>query len=83
MKVTGRYFAAAAEAAGRDEEVIGFAPGATLGNLKHQLEGAWRFAVHRNEPIFAPHRGYEALDADLDLANRAQERCAKLGLPSH
>ncbi len=38
MNITVRYFAAAAEAAGRQEETIGFASGSTLGDLKHQLE---------------------------------------------
>ncbi len=38
LNVTVRYFAAAAEAAGRHEETIGFAPGATLGDLKRHLQ---------------------------------------------
>ncbi|MHA6669137.1 MoaD/ThiS family protein [Homoserinimonas sp. A447] len=38
LRVTVRYFAAAAEAAGRQEEYLGFAPGSTLGDLKHTLE---------------------------------------------
>lgn len=38
LRVTVRYFAAAAEAAGRAEETLGFALGATLGDLKLQLE---------------------------------------------
>ena len=38
LKVTVRYFAAAAEAAGRDEETIGFPPGSTLGDLKRHLQ---------------------------------------------
>jgi len=38
MDVTVRYFAAAAEAAGRSEETLGFAAGSTLGDLKDLLE---------------------------------------------
>lgn len=38
MTVTVRYFAAAAEAAGREEESLVFAQGATLGDLKSLLE---------------------------------------------
>jgi len=38
MDVTVRYFAAAAEAAGRDEESLAVAEGATLGDLKTLLE---------------------------------------------
>ncbi len=38
LNVTVRYFAAAAEAAGRDEESLAFAPGATLGELRRLLE---------------------------------------------
>lgn len=38
LDVTVRYFAAAAEAAGRAEETLGFAPGSTLGDLKRTLE---------------------------------------------
>lgn len=38
LRVTVRYFAAAAEAAGCAEETLGFAPGSTLGDLKQQLE---------------------------------------------
>lgn len=37
MKVTVRYFAAAADAAGRDEESLEFGAGATLADLKEQL----------------------------------------------
>lgn len=37
MSVTVRYFAAAAEAAGREEETLAVAEGATLGALKEQL----------------------------------------------
>lgn len=37
MKVTVRYFAAAAEAAGREEEQLDFADTATLGDLKASL----------------------------------------------
>lgn len=38
LRVTVRYFAAAAEAAGRQEEDLGFPHGSTLGDLKHKLE---------------------------------------------
>lgn len=38
LRVTVRYFAAAAEAAGRQEETLEFAPGSTLGDLVHTLE---------------------------------------------
>ncbi len=38
MDVTVRYFAAAAEAAGCEEEQFSVAPGATLGSLKSILE---------------------------------------------
>jgi molybdopterin converting factor small subunit len=38
LNVTVRYFAAAAEAAGRNEEIIRFAPGSTLGHLRLHLE---------------------------------------------
>jgi molybdopterin synthase sulfur carrier subunit len=38
LNVTVRYFAAAAEAAGRKEETFGFAPGSTLGDLKLLLQ---------------------------------------------
>jgi molybdopterin converting factor small subunit len=37
MRVTVRYFAAAAEAAGREEEVLDFAAGATLLDLQRDL----------------------------------------------
>lgn len=37
MDVTIRYFAAAAEAAGREEEQLAFDPGATLASLKSVL----------------------------------------------
>lgn len=37
MSVTVRYFAAAADAAGREEETIEVADGANLGALKEQL----------------------------------------------
>lgn len=37
MDVTVRYFAAAAEAAGREEEQLDFADTATLGDLKSSL----------------------------------------------
>lgn len=51
MNVMIRYFAAAAEAAGREEEALAFADGATLGDLKSQLEqryGAAMSTVLRN-----------------------------------
>lgn len=38
MDVMVRYFAAAAEAAGREEESLRFDPGATLGDLRRVLE---------------------------------------------
>ena len=38
LRVTVRYFAAAAEAAGRQEEDLAFAAGSTLGDLRHKLE---------------------------------------------
>jgi molybdopterin synthase sulfur carrier subunit len=38
MQVTVRYFAAAAEASGVEEETIAFEQGATLGELKALLE---------------------------------------------
>lgn len=38
LRVTVRYFAAAAEAAGCTEETIGFAAGSTLGDLRRRLE---------------------------------------------
>lgn len=38
LRVTVRYFAAAAEAAGRTEETLGFAAGSTLGDLRSRLE---------------------------------------------
>lgn len=38
MDVMVRYFAAAAEAAGREEETLHFAAGATLGDLRALLE---------------------------------------------
>lgn len=38
MNVTIRYFAAAADAAGREHEVLEFPAGATLGDLKIELE---------------------------------------------
>lgn len=37
MKVTVRYFAAARSASGFDDEIIGLAPGATVGALVHTL----------------------------------------------
>ena len=37
MHVTVRYFAAAAEAAGRAEEALSFAAGSTLGDLQRVL----------------------------------------------
>lgn len=37
MSVTIRYFAAAAEAAAREEETLSLPEGATLGTLKHEL----------------------------------------------
>ena len=37
MSVTVRYFAAAADAAGREEETLEVADGATIGALKEQL----------------------------------------------
>ncbi len=47
MRVTVRYFAAAAEAAGRAEESLGFAPGSTLGDLKVRLEQQYGPAMGR------------------------------------
>ncbi|HEU0257528.1 MAG TPA: MoaD/ThiS family protein [Microbacteriaceae bacterium] len=38
MDVLVRYFAAAADAAGREEESLHFAPNATLGDLRSLLE---------------------------------------------
>jgi molybdopterin converting factor small subunit len=38
MNVTVRYFAAAAEASGREQEDLAFPAGATLGDLKAELE---------------------------------------------
>lgn len=38
MNVTVRYFAAAAEASGREKEDLTFPAGATLGDLKTELE---------------------------------------------
>lgn len=38
LRVTVRYFAAAAEAADRAEETLAFVPGSTLGDLKRELE---------------------------------------------
>lgn len=38
MQVTVRYFAAAAEASGVEDETLDFEPGATLGDLKQLLE---------------------------------------------
>lgn len=38
LTVTVRYFAAAADAAGREEESLSFAQGATLGDLRALLE---------------------------------------------
>jgi molybdopterin synthase sulfur carrier subunit len=37
VKVTVRYFAAARAAAGFDDEIIGIAPGSTVGALVHSL----------------------------------------------
>jgi len=37
VKVTVRYFAAARAAAGFDDEIIGLAPGTTVGALVHRL----------------------------------------------
>jgi molybdopterin converting factor small subunit len=37
VKVTVRYFAAARAAAGFDDEIIGLAPGTTVGALVHSL----------------------------------------------
>ena len=37
VKVTVRYFAAARAAAGFDDEIIGVAPGTTVGELVHSL----------------------------------------------
>ena len=37
MKVTVRYFAAARAAAGFDDEIIGVAPGTSVGALVHSL----------------------------------------------
>ena len=37
VKVTVRYFAAARAAAGFDDEIIGLAPGTTVGALVHYL----------------------------------------------
>jgi molybdopterin synthase sulfur carrier subunit len=37
VKVTVRYFAAARAAAGFDDEIIGLAPGSTVGALVHHL----------------------------------------------
>ncbi|HUG51562.1 MAG TPA: MoaD/ThiS family protein [Terrimesophilobacter sp.] len=41
MDVTVRYFAAAAEAAGRDEEELSLENGATLGSLRSLLEARY------------------------------------------
>lgn len=41
MNVTVRYFAAAADAAGREEEVFALDPDATLGSLKAVLEAQY------------------------------------------
>lgn len=41
MNVTVRYFAAAAEAAGREEEVLTLEAGATLGALRTLLESRY------------------------------------------
>jgi len=38
MTVTVRYFAAAAEASGCEQEQLTFRPGATLGDLRAELE---------------------------------------------
>lgn len=45
MNVTVRYFAAAADAAGREQETLQFAPGATLGDLKSDLEARYGDAM--------------------------------------
>ena len=37
VKVTVRYFAAARAAAGFDDEIVGVAPGTTVGTLLHSL----------------------------------------------
>jgi molybdopterin synthase sulfur carrier subunit len=37
VKVTVRYFAAARAAAGSDDEIVGVAPGTTVGALLHSL----------------------------------------------
>lgn len=47
VKVTVRYFAAAADAAGRDEELLEFTPGATLRDLKEQLTSRYGDAMGR------------------------------------
>lgn len=47
MNVTVRYFAAAAEAAGREQETLEFAPGATLADLRASLEERYGEAMER------------------------------------
>lgn len=58
MQVTVRYFAAAAEASGVEEEAIEFGPGATLGDLKALLErryGERMLAVLRTGSFLLDH----------------------------
>jgi molybdopterin converting factor small subunit len=47
LTVTVRYFAAAAEAAGRQEELLVFDPGSTLGDLRARLEQQYGDAMAR------------------------------------
>ncbi|HRN29816.1 MAG TPA: MoaD/ThiS family protein [Terrimesophilobacter sp.] len=47
MAVTVRYFAAAADAAGREEETFEFAGGSTLGDLKSFLAERYGDLMHR------------------------------------
>lgn len=47
LEVTVRYFAAAAEAAGREEEVIEFSAGATLSDLKRVLADRYGDSMSR------------------------------------
>lgn len=47
MNITVRYFAAAADAAGREEEVLALEPDATLGSLKALLESQYGAEMQR------------------------------------